>query len=364
MKEIIDLYRDVVIQIATPYSTGTGFFLKQYGLIVTNEHLIRDNAEVLISGETFSKKLVQVLFIDARLDLAFLQAPEMNEVPDIPLGDSDTIHPGDRILVLGHPFGLSYASTQGIVSNTSHEQDGITFFQHDAALNPGNSGGPLVSQGGEVMGINTFVIRDGENIGFSLPVNYLKETLQAYQEHHGQIGVRCTSCSNLVFADTINQSYCPFCGSKVTLPSEIEPYEPIGVPKTIEDMLERLGQEVRLARRGPNNWEIIEGSARINISYYEKTGLITGDAYLCTLPRKNIQPLYEYLLRQNYLVSGLTFSIKEQDIILSVLIYDRYLNVESGSELFRHLFDRADHYDNILVETYGASWKHEDLSDR
>lgn len=363
MKEIIDLYRNVVIQIATPYSTGTGFFLEQYGLIVTNEHLIRDNAEVLISGETFSKKLVKVLFIDARLDLAFLQAPEVEGIPHVSLGNSDEVHPGDHVLVLGHPFGLKYASTQGIISNTSHEQDGITFFQHDAALNPGNSGGPLVGKNGQIMGVNTFVIRDGENIGFSLPVNYLQQTLEAYQAHHGSIGVRCTSCSNLVFEDTIQQSYCPFCGSKVTLPHEVEPYEPIGVPKTIEDMLEKLEQEVRLARRGPNNWEIVKGSARISISYYEKTGLITGDAYLCTLPQKNIQPLYAYLLRQNYLMSGLTFSIKEQDIILSVLIYDRYLNVESGAELFKHLFDRADYYDNILVDTYGASWKYEDLAD-
>jgi len=363
MKEIIEQYRNVVIQIATPYSTGTGFFLKEHKLIVTNEHLIRDNAQVLITGDSFSKTIVKVLFVDQRLDLAFLEAPDVPDIPEVELGDSDEMHSGEQILVLGHPFGLRYASTQGIISNTTHEKDGVTFFQHDAALNPGNSGGPLIRKDGKIMGVNTFVIRDGENIGFSLPANYLRDTLAAYRDRHGSIGVRCPSCSNLVFEDTIERTYCPHCGSKVQLPNQVEEYEPVGVAKTIEEMLTELGQEVGLARRGPNNWEIIEGSAKINISYYEKTGLITGDAYLVTLPKSDIKQLYEFLLRQNYLTEGLTFSIKEQDIILSVLIYDRYLNVESGVELFRHLFERADYYDNILVDTYGAAWKYEDTAD-
>ena len=130
--------------------------------------------------------------------------------------------------------------------------------------------------------------------------------------------------------------------------------------KTIEEMLGQSGHNVQLSRRGPNNWEITQGSAKINISYYEKTGLITGDAYLCLLPKSNIKPLYEYLLRQNYVMDGMTFSIKDQDIILSLLIYDRYLNADTGMELFNHLFEKADHYDNILVEEYGALWKYEE----
>jgi serine protease Do len=157
----------------------------------------------------------------------------------------------------------------------------------------------------------------------------------------------------------IDGQYCPFCGTRVKLPSQIEDYEPIGVAQTVETMLEKSGHDVQLSRRGPNNWDIRQGSARISIAYYEKNGLITGDAYLCTLPKKEIGPLYEYLLRQNYDVESLTFSVKEQDVILSLLIYDRYLNVETGLKLFTHLFERADYYDNILVEEYGAQWKYD-----
>lgn len=361
MKDIIDLYRNVVIQIATPYSTGTGFYLKKSNLIVTNEHVVRDNAEVVVDGGGFSKQLVKIIFIDPKYDLAFLEAPQNSELPEVPLGTETVLHEGDSVLAIGHPLGLKFSATNGIVSNTRHEMGGILYVQHDAALSPGNSGGPLVDKEGEVVGINTFIMRDGNSIGFSLPVRYLAATIDEFIAAGRRVGTRCASCSNLVFEDTVENGYCPHCGAKVKLPVQVEDYEPIGIAKSIEGMIEQAGHDVRLARVGPHKWEINQGSAKINISYYEKTGLITGDAYLCVLPKENIKPLYEYLLRQNYKTEGLTFSIREQDIILSLLIFDRYFNVDTGFQLFQHLFEKADYYDNILVEQYGARWKQENV---
>lgn len=360
MKEIIEKYKDVIIQIATPYSTGTGFYLRESNLIVTNEHVIRDNREVIIDGARFEKHLTRVLFCDPKLDLAFLEVKEDVEMPDIRLTQEDEIKVGENVVAMGHPFGLKFTATQGIISNTLHKLGDVNYLQHDAALNPGNSGGPLVNKNGEVVGINTFIIKDGDNIGFSLPANYLKNTISDYQKMDEDIGIRCLSCSNIVFEKSFEGNYCPHCGTKIALPSQVEEYEPVGIPKTIESILETLGHNVKLSRRGPNNWEIIEGSAKINIAYYEKNGLITGDAYLCLLPKKNIKPLYEYLLKQNYKTEGLTLSVKGQDIIISLLIYDRYLNSETGLKLFQHLFERADYYDNILVEKYGAVWNSEE----
>ena len=359
MKDIIDLFRKVVIQIATPYSIGTGFFLKWPKLIITNGHVVRGNREVVVDGDIFGKQLVRVLYADPKFDLAFLEVPAGVELPEVFLAKGKKVSEGDQIIAIGHPFGFKYTATQGIVSNTMHEFNDIQYIQHDAALNPGNSGGPLVSRDGEVIGVNTFIIRDGNNIGFSLPISYLSETIDEFIQASDRVGVRCSSCSNLVFEGATDNGYCPHCGAKVELPSEAEEYEPVGVSKTVEEMLEKSGHRVQLSRRGPNNWEISQGSARINISYYEKTGLITGDAYLCLLPKSNIKPLYVYLLKQNYVMEGLTFSIKGQDIILSLLIYDRYLNVDTGMELFQHLFERADYYDNILVDRFGALWKTE-----
>lgn len=360
MKEIITKYKDVIVQIATPYSTGTGFYLKNSNLIVTNEHVIRDNREVVINGEGFEKQMTKVIFSDIRYDLAFLQPPNIIEAPSVEFYDGNEIERGEVVIAAGHPFGLKYTATQGIVSNIEEEKNDIVYIQHDAALNPGNSGGPLINENGEIIGINTFVIQNGNNVGFSLPVNYLQKTIKEFQEGGDQIGMRCSSCSNIVFEKKADGNYCPHCGAKIQMPSKIDEYEALGVSKTMEKLLDSMGHNVGLSRIGPNHWEIIEGSANIKISYHEKTGLIMGDASLCLLPKENINPLYEYLLKQNYEIEGLTFSVKENDIVLSLLIYDRYLNMDTGMNLFKYLFEKADYYDNILVEEYGAIWKNEE----
>lgn len=358
MQNAIDLYHSVVIEIATPYFIGTGFYLKDQGVIVTNEHIVRDNREVVINGINFPKQLVQVLFIDERHDLAFIAAPEV-DVPEIKLGLNSPVRQGDPVVAVGHPFGFKYSASQGIVSNIRHEIEQILYIQHDAALNPGNSGGPLINAQGEVVGVNTFKVKDGNSIGISLPVQHLAEALAEFKKGKGQLGVRCHSCSNGVFKSTMEGQYCPYCGAKLSMPDGVEEYEPIGVSATLEEMIERAGHLAPLSRSGPNCWTISKGSAKINIHYHEGNGVIMGDAYLCSLPKNNIKPLYEFLLRQNYKLEGLTLSIKDQAIILSLIIHDRYLNVDTGLKMFENLFEQADYYDNILVEEYGAVWRTE-----
>ena len=356
-KSIIELYKKSVIQIATPYSTGTGFYLSDHNLIVTNEHVIRDNKEVIIDGEGLKKQLVDICYIDEKYDLAFLNPPSDHDMASVPLANADfDLEEGDEILAVGHPFGLKYTATKGIISNSEHDDRGVTYVQHDAALNPGNSGGPLISARGEIIGVNTFVVSKGNNIGFSLPIQYLINAIEEYKKGKGQHGVRCNSCLNVVFENTVKGNYCHHCGSRIEMISQIEAYEPTGISRTIEGMLKEMEYDVPISRMGPSNWTIKRGSAIINIAYHEKSGLITGDAYLGKLPEENISKIYSYMLHQNFELDGLTFSVKGQDIILSLLIYDQYLNQKTAKQLFDHLSEAADYHDNILVEQYGASW--------
>ncbi len=359
VREVIEQYRHIVVQIATPYSTGTGFLLGQKGIIATNEHVVRNNREVVVESEVLPRQCARVVFTDPRLDLAFVEVPVISQDTETLLLQDNDLKAGDPVIAVGHPFGLRYTVTQGIVSNAHHIQNDLVYIQHDAALNPGNSGGPLVDAQGRVVGINTFIIRNGQSIGFSLPTSYLLEALEVFRAGEGKVATRCSACQGMVFENTIQGVYCPHCGAKTELPSQAEEFEPIGMAHTIEALITRSGHNVRLTRRGPNAWEIRQGSARIDISYYEKTGLITGEAYLCLLPQSNIQAIYEYLLRQNYTLEGLTLSVRGQDVVLSLLIYDRYLNVETGLKLLCKLFEYADYYDNYLVENFGALWKHE-----
>jgi len=357
-KEIIPLYEEVIIQIATPYSTGTGFYLKSADLIVTNEHVVRGNKYCVIAGKNFEKQIADVLYIDIKYDLSFIKAPIGQNMPGITTGNTETIDEGEKVIAIGHPFDLKYTATQGIISSLLHHEEEVSYIQHDAALNPGNSGGPLVDTNGHVIGINTFIFQNGNSIGFSLPVSYLNKCINEFKKGNGARGVRCPSCKHVIFESAESDSkYCPVCGAGIVMISKIEEYEPYGVTNTVEEIITKMGYPVALTRKGPNTWSIKNGSANVNISYYEKTGLLVGDVYLCTLPENKISDLYYYLLKENYSLEGLTLSIREQDIILSLLIYDQYINAETMYRLFRNLLKTADRYDNILVESFGGNWK-------
>lgn len=347
---------NIVIAIATPYSTGAGFYLVDQQLIVTSEQVVHNNREVVVEGATLPRQMTRVIYTDSKYDLAFLSAPPAEHIPVMDL-NVQLLAPGDIVTSLGYQSGMKPTLARGAITAATPDENDLLFLQHDAALSAANTGGPLLDEEGHIVGVNTFLNRDGVNIAFALPASYLAETIEIFKKAGGQIGARCMSCETIIFQNTLDQKrYCPHCGAKALLPNQVEEYEPVGVAYTIEAMLTQAGHDERLSRRGPNNWEIHQGSAHISISYYEKTGLITGDAYLCQLPKDQIKPLYEFLLRQNYEIENLNFSVKGQDIVLSLLIYDRYLNVDTGLKLFKHLFAMADYYDNILVEQFGAQW--------
>jgi serine protease Do len=356
---IIERFQYVVIQIATQSGTGTGFYLKEYNLIVTNFHVIKDSPEVTIAGKNFEKMVARVWYTDPKHDLAFIEPPAEADLPEIKMGDYSLIKDGDPIIAIGHPYGLNYSATQGVVSKVDRIRDGLKFIQIDAAINPGNSGGPLVNNKGEIIGVNSFIIRGGDNLGFALPVSYLLIALTLYRPHMGKASTRCPSCDYLVLANNIDAGkYCPSCGTEVTLPVLPEKEtEAIGVAKTIEDILRELGKDIKLARNGSNSWEVKEGSAKIRINYNNENFFVTADAFLCQLPKDvgKIKPLYQYLLTENYQITGLVLSCIQQNIVLSSLIYDLDLNKESGTETFRRLFQKADEYDEFLKQEFGCA---------
>lgn len=361
MKTVIELYKDIVVQIATPYSTGTGFILPKYNLIVTNEHVVRDNHELVIEGRLIPKQLARVIFLDQRYDLAFISLPALSNIHEgVDIERIQKIREGDLVIAVGHPFGLKYTATQGIVSNTMHVQNDISYIQHDAALNPGNSGGPLINEQGNIVGVNTFIIQNGNSIGFSLPANYLQETLTSFNAGQGREATRCNSCSNIVFDLPKEGKYCTHCGTKIKFPSDAKPYEAVGIPRSVEEILSKLGYDVKICRRGQNNWEIVHGSATIEIAYHEQSGLILCDAILCYLPKTNIKEIYEFMLRQNFTLKQASLCLRGNEIILSSILIDRYLDVQYGANQIKNLLAKADEFDDMLVNTFGAIWKSEE----
>lgn len=353
-QQIIDRFQPVIIQIATPQGTGTGFYINTANLIVTNDHVVKGNSEAVISGKLFPKQISPVYFNDSKYDLAFIQPPQGIEFPNLGVSAA-TVKDGDVVIAIGHPYGLNYTATEGIVSKAKRLQRGINYIQIDAAINPGNSGGPLVNSQGEVVGVNTFIIAGGDNLGFALPVEYLREDVDGYKEFYGKYVLKCHSCGFYVTVENIDGEYCPNCGTKLEFPAlkKESEYKPTGAAAIIETILEQLGKDVKLARRGSYSWEVEHGSAKIFINY-NQDGFIVCDSLLCALPKTNIAPMYEYLLRENYTLEEMMFSVNGQDVVLSTFIFDQYLTYETGLETLKRLFAMADKYDGILIDQYGA----------
>lgn len=357
---ILEKYIENIIQIMTPYGSGTGFVIDD--LIVTNSHVVSGLKEVVISAKKVKRVIANVVYDDPYYDLAFIKFDF--SLPSTPLKLSDTkVEDGDTTIAIGHPYGLNYSATEGIVSRASRLQDDLEYIQIDAAINPGNSGGPLLNMDGEVIGVNTFIIENANNLGFSLPYFYIKEALEKFKEKKHEKIIKCPSCKNLIFEEDIKKDYCPECGVKLEVARlRRKGYKPTGPTKLLEDILTSLNVNVTLSRRSQSSWRIDEGSARIDINYYEN-GIIIGDTKLCAIPSQNIAKIYDYLLEENSKLSYLQFSINENSIYLSYLIVDSSLTQKEGKIAIERLLKYSNKYDDILINKYGAILQKRDEED-
>ncbi|MDA8016474.1 MAG: Do family serine endopeptidase [Thermoanaerobaculia bacterium] len=183
-------------------SAGSGFLISADGLVVTNHHVIEgaDNLVVFRDGEEFQAELVGD---DPATDIALLQLETNEELPYLELADSDRVRVGDWLMVIGSPLQLNNSVSVGVVSakgrsiNITPDRSLENFIQTDAAINFGNSGGPLVNLQGQVIGIATAINFGAENIGFAVPVNILSSILPQLREtgtvSRGYIGVDITN---------------------------------------------------------------------------------------------------------------------------------------------------------------------------
>src|SRR2546425_877086 len=159
-------------------SLGSGFVVSPSGVIVTNNHVIAPDAGAvkltikLPKGDVFTD--VRVIYTEARRDFAVLSIKALG-LPTLKVGDSDTVEVGDQVVAIGNPKGLELTFTSGIVESVRVDpSQGYRFIQHQAPISPGSSGGPLLNMKGEVIGINTFTIKDAQNLNGAIPINYVK----------------------------------------------------------------------------------------------------------------------------------------------------------------------------------------------
>lgn len=153
---------------------GSGFIVDPDGRIFTNQHVIEGAESVrvkLASGDVFER--VEILGVDERRDIAVIEIPGF-DLPALPLGNSDSVHVGQPVIAIGSPLGLENTVSSGIVSGRRREPGGYSLLQITAPTSQGSSGGPVITDGGQVIGIAVSQIRDGQNLNFAVPINYAR----------------------------------------------------------------------------------------------------------------------------------------------------------------------------------------------
>ena len=183
-------------------SLGSGFILDASGIVVTNNHVIGDANDIQVILHDGTKLKAEIVGKDSKIDLAILKVkPDPNRpLKAVPFGDSDKMRPGDWVMAIGNPFGLGGSVSAGIVSARGRNIDSgpyDNYIQTDAAINKGNSGGPLFNMEGEVIGINTAILSPSGGsvgIGFAVPSNTASPVINQLREfgevRRGWLGVR------------------------------------------------------------------------------------------------------------------------------------------------------------------------------
>lgn len=189
-------------------SAGSGFIIDQDGLIVTNNHVVADAESVTITLSDGSKHDAEVVGTDPLTDVALLQISVDDALPVVAFGSSDELRVGEEVIAMGSPFGLSGTVTSGIVSATSRNINAgpfDDFIQTDAAINRGNSGGPLFNAEGDVVGVNTAIFSShggSVGIGFAVPSDLVREIVADLQDdgevERGWLGVQIRPVSDEV----------------------------------------------------------------------------------------------------------------------------------------------------------------------
>ena len=173
---------------------GSGFFIHPSGYVLTNEHVIRNASEVHVMTRSGVDHVAKVLATDPVYDLALLKIESPDKLPFLPMGDSAALRGGDHVIAVGNPLGFGHTVTAGIISHTGRslfeekEANGryVRYIQTDTAINPGSSGGPLITLTGSWIGLNTAQIANSQGIGFTVPSNQILEFLGNVLEGTGQ----------------------------------------------------------------------------------------------------------------------------------------------------------------------------------
>lgn len=341
-----------VFKVSHARGSGSCFYVKDYDLFVTNSHVAEGFREMAIEDNNRNLYLAKVVFANPSLDIAFLKAEgDFSGYPSLkPVKHELSI--GDKIFVAGYPFGMPFTVTKGTVSSPQQYMDGHYHVQTDAAVNPGNSGGPMFNEQGEVIAVTTSKFTNADNMGFGIPARSIIPLLEQSRELNPEsLHLQCNCCETIISDET---DYCPSCGNK--LPFHL--YN----PRNLTDLAEYCEKAIRamdvnpiLARAGDESWTFHSGKSEIRMFTYQHEYLFCTSP-INVLPKQGFGPLLDYLLEANAL-TPYQIGLNGNQIFISYRIHLTDILADTNEEILKNIINfpsEADKAAGYLNRTFGC----------
>lgn len=348
------LISQVVFKVNHAGGSGSCFYLKEYDLFVTNCHVVEGFKKVAIENSEKESFVARVVVQNPSADIAFLCSDnDFNALPQVQLFESGKLEIGAQVCVAGFPFGMPFTITNGTVSAPEQLIDGYNYIQTDAAVNPGNSGGPLFNASCQLVGITVSKLKEAENMGYAIPVVMLKEMLESVKDiDRSTFAVQCNTCKTLIKEET---EYCNNCGNKIDI-NAFKEEKLTNLAAFCEEAISAMGIDPIISRKGYENWRFYKGSSEIRMFVYKNSYLFSTSP-LNLLPKQNIEPLLKFLLSEN--VKPFQFGISKGEIYISYRVHISDVFSKSKDMIkqnFTELAAKADGFDNYLHDTFGCEF--------
>ena len=345
----------LIVKVITSTGSGSGFYLKKHKIVVTNQHVISGSTKAVVEWPNRTRMLAPIVYADIGDDIAFLSLDADLQLPDANLDHGVQVKTGMRATVIGFPLGRPMSITEGIVSATKQVLSGREYIQTDAAVNPGNSGGPLVDENGNVLGITSCKFDKAENISFAIPLEKLKQALKYFEGNEKRVYcVKCAACPQLFFEKT---TYCPRCGQKVNTDAyfTLAPLSSLAV--FVEEAIRSAQFDPEITRNGYENWQLYNRKALITIFVTDKRYLLV-TAPLTTIPEEKLPEFYRYLFTDPVKPSTLNTDFRNSQISLNYLVAltdtenkDHRATIQAN---IANAITRAASLQQELIEHYGC----------
>ncbi len=346
-------YKDYIFKIVTADGSGTGFKIENSDLIITNYHVVEGSKKVAIETHNKDKFVANVVMVNPEADLAFLRANELKNLDSkIKLDSNLVVEDRQKVYINGYPFGMPFTTTEGIISSAKQPMSDRYYIQTDAAVNPGNSGGPMIDESGYLVGVTTSKFTNADNVGFGIRYDDLIKELNDYKFDDIKYRVKCNSCDSYIEEKSL---FCKNCGNSIAK-SAFEESEQSFVTEFVEEALEYFNKDLVLFRAGKEFWEFHYGSALIRIFISSNDDFLFATSPLNSMPKSNLDNLLSYITSNP--LKPFVFGIYENKIYLSYRIHisDIYSKKHRKSlqKNFINFIKEANRSDDYLLNEFGC----------